>query len=110
MQEKKLTVLTPGMRWPSGSYVEVAILALNADDISVMVGAPLLEGNEPGLGSWKSIGFELSSGVIIELIVYEGGAVEGAVLRVDAKQNVKEAYDGLVDLGISESIFIWKKP
>lgn len=72
-----------GLRWPSGCYDEIATIDIGEDEVIAKLGRPLLEGVEEGLGEWKAGGFFLSTGEMMELILYLPIAREGFILRVD---------------------------
>lgn len=72
-----------GLRWSSGRYDEIATIDISEDEVITRLGRPLLEGAEEGLGPWKADGFILSTGEMMELILYLPIAREGFILRVD---------------------------
>lgn len=80
-----------GLRRPGGHCNEIATVNIGEDEIVSRLGRPLLEGVEEGLGAWKADGFFLSTGEMMELIVYLPIAREGFILRVDCDARVDTA-------------------
>ena len=80
-----------GVRWPSGRCDEIATIEIDENEVTARLGRPLLEGVEEGLGPWKADGFMLSTGEMMELILYLPIASEGFILRVDHGTSVDTA-------------------
>jgi hypothetical protein len=72
-----------GLRWPGGRYAEIAMIDIDENEVIAKLGRPLFTGVEEGLGPWKADGFFLSTGEMMELILYLPMAKEGFILRAD---------------------------
>ena len=91
-----------GLCWPSGRYDEIATIDIDEDEVIAKLGRPLLEGVEEGLGPWKADGFFLSTGEMMELILYVPIAREGFILRID--------YGAPVDTAIANFLSAFQLP
>lgn len=99
------------MCWPSGDYIELAVLEIDAATLSQRLGAPLLQGDEPGLGPWEAIGAKLRSGELIELISYAHEPQSGFTLRADARNpSFRVIVESLVGLGLKDEALLWVSP
>lgn len=85
-----------GMKWPGGSYNEIARLAVTEDHLSDYFGSELIKGDEPGLGPWRAIGLQLDSGAVVELISYDADREVGFTLRVDILSDPRIALNEVV--------------
>lgn len=106
-----LELLPKGLPWPSGGYVEVALLNVQGVDVSRSIGGELSVGDEPGLGSWQAIGARLKSGAVIELIEHIHQPTKGFALRVDRGFGLGATLDEtLAALGIGKESVLWRSP
>lgn len=100
-----------GAPWPSGDFVEVAMIDISCEEVSSLVSADLIEGVEPGMGPWKAIGVRLDAGEVIELIRYVYDPDRAFVLRVDAGANLATAFEKVLNLlGRGKESLAWISP
>src|SRR5688572_23115923 len=93
---KRFRVLESGLRWPSGDFVELALMPVNEEAIREVLGVPLVSGEEAGLGEWKAIGFEVESGPTIEVICYLRSSSPYFIVRSDMSFPPREALDAVI--------------
>lgn len=106
-----MTPLPPSTRWPSGDYIELAILQLDESLLTTYFGGKLLEGDGVGLGPWRSIGAQLKSGSVIELISFLHQQAGQFTLRLDSASKREEVIDEVIDsLGLDRSAVLWVAP
>ena len=75
----------------------MAVVEVEAEHLSRIVGAPLANGTEPGLGSWQAIGPEFPGGLLVELIQHAHAPVaKGFEIRVDGSCNSELALGQVV--------------
>ncbi|WP_408951640.1 hypothetical protein [Lysobacter sp. Hz 25] len=107
----RMTELFPSTRWPSGDYIELAVLKLDELLLTTYFGGRLLEGDEAGLGPWRSIGAQLKSGSVIELISFLHQPAGQFTLRLDSASKREEVIDEVIDsLGLDRSAVLWVAP
>ena len=87
---------TPGTgneRWPSGNYVDLAVIALSEKRMRELLAAEPQYGVDSGLGPWVLFGGRLSDGTMIEFVyhAYAPGP-HGFDFRVDAKANYESVF------------------
>jgi hypothetical protein len=109
--ESRLLPLACGIRWPGGSYIEVARLAIADSHLKDYFGRDLISGDEPGLGPWRSIGMQSASGATAELISYDVEEGQGFTLRIDAISDPCSVFNEIVDeLVPSMDEVLWRSP
>ena len=109
-ESNHIEIEPPGSRWASGDYVDVALINVTKEQIERCFGAPLISGEEEGLGPWIAIGGKLRSGVQIELVEHRFQPVKGFVLRVDSGCNPETALKKVLALlGIGVESIKWRK-
>lgn len=105
------TALNPGLDWPAGNYVELAVLNVDKAYLHHLFGTRLIEGHEPGMGRWCSIGVRLESGAVIELIAYDNQPGSGFTLRANASDNLQFVLqEAMSSLGLDQSVLAWSSP
>lgn len=101
----------PGTRWPSGRSLDTAVIAISAAEVKAISGCPMKTGDEEGMGSWRAIGFQLSTGEHMELIEYGNSSGDGFVLRVDADQPLQRSFERFLHaFGLAEDAMLWRSP
>lgn len=106
-----LVVVAPGVMWPSGDYVDLAVLKIEGATLSHRLGVPLLVGDQAGLGPWEAIGARLPSGDLIELISYAHEPLRGFTLRADAgNASSRVITEALTGLGLNDAALLWINP
>lgn len=111
MNTAHLIVVAPGLYWPSGDYIELAVLDIDSASLSQRLGVPLQQGEEPGLGPWEAIGAKLQSGDLIEFISYAQEPYPGFTLRADAgNRSFRVISESLAGLGLREGALLWVSP
>ncbi len=109
--KSKLLPLACGMRWPGGSYIEVARLAITDSHLKDYFGRDLISGDEPGLGPWRSIGMLSASGATAELISYDAEQGQGFTLRIDAISDPCSVFNEVVaELVPGTGDVLWRSP
>jgi hypothetical protein len=100
-----------GATWPSGDFVEAAMIDISCEEVSTLISGDLIEGIEPGMGPWKAIGLQLDAGEVIELIRYVHDPDHSFVLRIDAGENLAATFEKVLSLlGRSKESLIWVSP
>ena len=100
-----------GSSWPSGKFLEIAMIDASCEEIESAVCSALLEGHEEGMGSWKAVGIRLDAGEIVELIRYEYDSDRAFMLRVDSKVDFHVAIKKILALlGKDENFLKWISP
>ena len=106
-----LTVVTPGMKWPSGDYIDLAVLDIDGETLRHRLRSPLTRGEETGLGPWEAIGARLRSGDLVELITYIHEPSPGFTLRADAAgASWRLISETLAGLGLNQAAVLWVSP
>lgn len=101
---------TPGEHWPSGDYVDFAVLDIDESDLGRVFSKNLQEGSEEGMGPWKAVGFKLRDGATVEIIRHERSLEKGFVLRVDRYADAASALATVLHLlGKDESCITWRR-
>jgi hypothetical protein len=105
-------IATQGLAWPFGDCVTVAVVDIEAERLSRILNTPLVQGTEPGLGSWQAIGLEFPGGLVVELIQHaHAPGSRGFELRVDRSCNSELALGQVVKaLGGHASVLSWVAP
>jgi hypothetical protein len=110
-KQNEFTVSQVGERWPSGNYVEVAVLSVDDQHVSDCFSTSLLSGEEEGMGPWRAIGIRLNSGELIELIKYDYDESGGFILRTDGNANKSECLEKVIELlEVDEKNLTWISP
>lgn len=100
--------VSPGERWPSGDYLDVATLPVSEPELAKLLGMQPLRGVEEGLGAWIAFGGRLD-GVAIALVRHESRpGPAGFILSVDSAAAPEPVLTALLDaLGMSASALTW---
>lgn len=108
----RIEVVPRGTRWPETDYVSAALIPIAPRRLAELVGGPLVDGIEDGLGSWEAIGLRLESGVLVELIRYQSKPEpQGFVLRIAGDANISAALTEVIAvLGMSRDSLTWVSP
>ena len=93
---------TPGTasdRWPSGHYIDLAVIPLSEARMRELLGGEPQQGVDPSLGPWVSFGGRLGDGTMIEFVyhAYAPGP-HGFDFRVDAKANCESVFHRVLQL------------
>lgn len=100
-----------GAPWPSGDFVEIAMIDISFEEVSSLIAADLMEGVEPGMGAWKAIGLRFDAGEVIELIRYVHDPDHAFILRVDSGENLAATFEKTLDfLGRGKESITWVSP
>ena len=92
---KSFTPGVPGQRWPSGDYIDAAVVPVTESQLTAALGIVPLRDTEAGLGPWVAYGGTLNNDIVVELIKYEWSPPSGGfTVRVD------KGADGLVALTV----------
>lgn len=90
---------TGNERWPSGTYVDLAVIPLSEARMRELLAAEPQYGVDSGLGPWVSFGGRLSDGTMVEFVyhAYAPGP-HGFDFRVDAKANYEAVFHRVLKL------------
>ena len=86
------STLPEDARWPSGEFIDLAVLPLTEGELARRIGVSLVHGIEDGLGPWAAIGGYLRSGVQFEFICY-AQIPASVILRMDKNTYSATAVD-----------------
>lgn len=100
--------MQPGQAWPGGGYVELAVIKVDDGFLTRHFAQPLLTGNEPGMGAWRSLGVRLPSGAVAELIAYDAEPDGGFTVRIDNQSDPHVALREIISgLGLGAEQIVW---
>jgi hypothetical protein len=111
MEEKSsIEPVQQGTTWPSGHSEAIATLKVDDAWVAAVTGAPLIAGDEDGLGRWVGSGGKLPSGACVELLRYELGGPH-FILNTDAGANIRDTFDEFMTVtGLPMNAVNWRHP
>lgn len=109
--EMNISILPAGTPWPSGAYIDLAVINIAEANVARTLGANLVPGDEPGMGGWRAIAVRLESGSVIEIISYDASPEPGFTIRADGTNKLSMVLKECMALfGLQDVDLRWVAP